>query len=253
MRVRCSREVGRFSGAGELGRAVIVGSRVLGRGVGVVTVVLWSPCGSAGGAGLGVVFGVSGGRRACALAGVVGGSRATGVTFGRPMAGRRAGRRVGRSGACAIRVACERSGSALGGAAGASLGAGFSLSVEEHEAPGSSKHCVAEPVGGRLVGVVVGGGAVGPPVGSCARSAGAGCRWPRRVRVGWGFSLRRWAVGVAVCGCMVGACGTARKPLAALGLGPGGRPAGARRARWWRRSPPCQPHPTAPSGRRRTP
>jgi hypothetical protein len=44
-----------------------------------------------------------------------------------------------------------------------------------------------------------------------------------------------WRGRVAVCGCSVGACGTARKPLAVLGLGPGGRPAGARRARWWRR------------------
>ena len=59
--------------------------------------------------------------------------------------------------------------------------------------------------------------------------------WERGDRSSVG--VRRLVSGgrVPAFGCSVGTRGTARKPLASLGLGPSGRPAGARRPRRWRR------------------
>jgi hypothetical protein len=97
--------------------------------------------------------------------------------------------------------------------------------------------------------------AVGPLAGARSRGSAVG---GVRVRVVVGHGASRGPAPLLAgratsCGLSVGACGTARKPLAALGLGlPGGPPCGCASPACWRRVSPRQ-SPTRPRRARRTP
>jgi hypothetical protein len=99
-----------------------------------------------------------------------------------------------------------------------------------------SKQLIVEPSRSRVVGAGAGG-----ELPARASSIDSGPWWWRAVPT---FESPRCSVAgrVAGCGCSVGACGSARKPLAALGLGL----TAALRVRFARvvgaGVPPCQPH-----------